>query len=60
MTTLGGVALTKRYGNAEVVRSVDIEVHPSEVVGLLRETTERRWVNARSDQRQSIIPVNDN
>ncbi len=35
MTTLGGVALTKRYGNADVVRSVDLEVHPSEVVGLL-------------------------
>ncbi len=35
MTTLGGVALTKRYGDSEVVRSVDIEVHPSEVVGLL-------------------------
>jgi lipopolysaccharide export system ATP-binding protein len=35
VTTLGGVALTKRYGDEEVVRSVDIEVHPSEVVGLL-------------------------
>ncbi len=35
MTTLGGVALTKRYGDAEVVRSVDLEVHPSEVVGRL-------------------------
>ena len=35
MTTLGGVALTKRYGDEDVVRSVNLEVHPSEVVGLL-------------------------
>jgi len=35
MTSLGGAALTKRYGDSEVVRQVDIDVHPSEVVGLL-------------------------
>ena len=35
MTTLGGRALTKSYGDTEVVRSVDLEVHPAEVVGLL-------------------------
>ena len=35
MSSLGGMALTKRYGNTEVVRSLDIEVHPAEVVGLL-------------------------
>jgi lipopolysaccharide export system ATP-binding protein len=35
MTALSGVGLTKRYGNREVVRSLDLEVHPSEVVGLL-------------------------
>ena len=35
MTTLGGTALTKRYGASEVVRQVDIDVHPTEVVGLL-------------------------
>ena len=35
MTTLGGTALSKRYGDSEVVRHIDIEVHPTEVVGLL-------------------------
>ena len=27
--------LVKRYGKKEVVRAVNLEVHPSEVVGLL-------------------------
>ena len=35
MMSLGGTALTKRYGDSEVVRQVDIDVHPAEVVGLL-------------------------
>ena len=35
MTTLSGKALTKRYGDHEVVHSIDLEVHPAEVVGLL-------------------------
>jgi len=35
MTTLAGVGLTKRYGDHDVVRSIDLEVHPAEVVGLL-------------------------
>ena len=35
MTSLGGAALTKRYGDSEVVREVDIDVNPTEVVGLL-------------------------
>jgi lipopolysaccharide export system ATP-binding protein len=35
MTSLGGAALTKRYGDSDVVRQVDIDVHPTEVVGLL-------------------------
>jgi lipopolysaccharide export system ATP-binding protein len=35
VTTLSGTALTKRYGDHEVVRSIDLEVHPAEVVGLL-------------------------
>ena len=35
MTVLGAVALTKSYGEREVVRHVDLEVHPAEVVGLL-------------------------
>ena len=35
MTTLSGTGLTKRYGDHEVVRSIDLEVHPAEVVGLL-------------------------
>ena len=35
MTTLSGIGLTKRYGDHEVVRSIDLEVHPAEVVGLL-------------------------
>ena len=35
MTTLGGDSLTKRYADVEVVRHVDLEVHPAEVVGLL-------------------------
>jgi lipopolysaccharide export system ATP-binding protein len=33
--SLTGVALTKRYGQRDVVRSVDLEVKPAEVVGLL-------------------------
>jgi lipopolysaccharide export system ATP-binding protein len=33
--TLSGSALTKRYGDHDVVRSIDLEVHPAEVVGLL-------------------------
>ena len=35
MTTLSGTGLTKRYGDHDVVRSIDLEVHPAEVVGLL-------------------------
>ena len=35
MTSLTGVALTKRYGQRDVVRSVDLELKPGEVVGLL-------------------------
>jgi lipopolysaccharide export system ATP-binding protein len=35
MNALTGVALTKRYGDREVVHSVDLEVHPAQVVGLL-------------------------
>ena len=35
MSALSGMALTKRYGQREVVRSVDLEVKPAEVVGLL-------------------------
>ncbi len=35
MSSLIGIALTKRYGQREVVRSVDLEVKPAEVVGLL-------------------------
>ncbi len=35
MTTLMGVSLTKVYGGREVVRSVDLEVQPAQVVGLL-------------------------
>ncbi len=35
MTSLTGMALTKRYGQRDVVRSVDLEVKPTEVVGLL-------------------------
>jgi len=35
MTILGGSALTKRYGDRDVVQSVDLEIHPAEVVGLL-------------------------
>jgi lipopolysaccharide export system ATP-binding protein len=35
VTTLIGKGLSKRYGDTEVVHSVDLEVHPSEVVGLL-------------------------
>jgi lipopolysaccharide export system ATP-binding protein len=35
MSSLTGVGLTKRYGSREVVRSVDLEVRPAEVVGLL-------------------------
>ena len=35
MSALTGIALTKRYGQRDVVRSVDLEVKPAEVVGLL-------------------------
>jgi lipopolysaccharide export system ATP-binding protein len=35
VSTLTGMALTKRYGQRDVVRSVDLEVQPAEVVGLL-------------------------
>jgi lipopolysaccharide export system ATP-binding protein len=35
VTALTGIALTKRYGQRDVVRSVDLEVKPAEVVGLL-------------------------
>jgi lipopolysaccharide export system ATP-binding protein len=35
MTTLSGLALSKRYGEREVVHGVNIEVHPAQVVGLL-------------------------
>jgi len=35
VSTLTGIALTKRYGERDVVRSVDLEVKPAEVVGLL-------------------------
>ncbi len=35
MSSLIGMALTKRYGQRDVVRSVDLEVKPTEVVGLL-------------------------
>jgi lipopolysaccharide export system ATP-binding protein len=35
VSSLIGTALTKRYGQRDVVRSVDLEVKPSEVVGLL-------------------------
>jgi len=33
--SLTGMALTKRYGQRDVVRSVDLELKPTEVVGLL-------------------------
>jgi lipopolysaccharide export system ATP-binding protein len=32
---LNGAGLSKRYGERDVVASVDVEVHPSQVVGLL-------------------------
>jgi lipopolysaccharide export system ATP-binding protein len=35
MSILTGVGLTKKYGQREVVHSVDLEVQPAEVVGLL-------------------------
>jgi len=35
VTALEAIALTKSYGEREVVRHVDLEVHPAEVVGLL-------------------------
>jgi lipopolysaccharide export system ATP-binding protein len=35
VTALLGVGLTKRYGSHEAVSGVDLEVHPTEVVGLL-------------------------
>jgi len=35
VNTLSGEALSKRYGETEVVHAIDLEVHPTEVVGLL-------------------------
>ena len=35
VSSLSGMALTKRYGQRDVVRSVDLKVKPAEVVGLL-------------------------
>jgi len=35
VSSLTAMALTKRYGQRDVVRSVDLEVKPAEVVGLL-------------------------
>jgi lipopolysaccharide export system ATP-binding protein len=35
VSSLTGMALTKRYGQRDVVRSVDLELKPTEVVGLL-------------------------
>jgi lipopolysaccharide export system ATP-binding protein len=35
MTSVVGEGLTKRYGEREVVHAVDLEIHPTEVVGLL-------------------------
>ncbi len=35
MSSLTGMALTKRYGQRDVVRSVDLEVKSTEVVGLM-------------------------
>jgi len=35
LTVLSARGLTKRYGDTTVVRGVDLEVHPAEVVGLL-------------------------
>ena len=35
MTTLAGETLSKRYGDTEVVHSINLEVRPAEVVGLL-------------------------
>jgi len=35
VTALNGVGLSKRYGERDVVGSVDVEVHPTQVVGLL-------------------------
>jgi lipopolysaccharide export system ATP-binding protein len=35
VSSLTGIALTKRYGQRDVVRSVDLELKPTEVVGLL-------------------------
>jgi lipopolysaccharide export system ATP-binding protein len=35
VNSLIGMALTKRYGQRDVVRSVDLELKPTEVVGLL-------------------------
>ncbi len=35
MITLNGISLCKRYGDREVVRSIEIEVQPTQVVGLL-------------------------
>ena len=35
MTVLTGISLSKRFGQREVVRAIDLEVHPAQVVGLL-------------------------
>jgi len=35
VTVLSGTSLSKRYGDRSVVRSIDLEVHPAQVVGLL-------------------------
>jgi len=35
VTVLSGAGLSKRYGERDVVGGVDVEVHPSQVVGLL-------------------------
>jgi lipopolysaccharide export system ATP-binding protein len=35
VTTLSGRGLSKRYGDHDAVRAIDLEVHPAEVVGLL-------------------------
>jgi lipopolysaccharide export system ATP-binding protein len=35
VTTLSGISLCKRYGDHEVVQSINVEVQPAQVVGLL-------------------------
>ena len=35
MTVLTGISLSKRFGQRTVVHSIDLEVHPAQVVGLL-------------------------